>query len=102
MAVNALAALFIIIYYITIVAVGVWSGRQLHAQPPGQGKRSKEKREDYLLKLLISNRVMTVTVGFASMTGQFQHAKSCYGHPEITCLRPLKITSLLDVFFHLL
>lgn len=76
MALNALAALFIIIYYITIVAVGVWSGRQMHSQTSVPSKRGKESRDDYLVKLFVSNRDMKVTIGFASMTGQFCESKS--------------------------
>ncbi|KAH7984760.1 hypothetical protein HPB52_023718 [Rhipicephalus sanguineus] len=74
MAVSILGALIIILYYIAVVFVGVWSGRKVHGdqvQTYVSGKHKdthKDDDNDYLLRLFLANRSVPVALGVVSMT----------------------------------
>ncbi|XP_070384849.1 high-affinity choline transporter 1-like isoform X2 [Dermacentor albipictus] len=74
MAVSILGALIIILYYIAVVSVGVWSGRKVHGEQlqsytSGKAKESiKPSDNDYLLRLFLANRSVPLALGVVSMT----------------------------------
>ncbi|XP_042146238.1 high-affinity choline transporter 1-like [Ixodes scapularis] len=78
MAINTLAAVCIIFYYIAILFVGVWAGRKVHAdkilaQARGVHRDKKSRKEEnsvdnFLLRFFVANRCLPLTIGFASMT----------------------------------
>ncbi|KAH6944046.1 hypothetical protein HPB50_001419 [Hyalomma asiaticum] len=74
MAVSILGALIIILYYIAVVFVGVWSGRKVHGEQvqsytSGKHKEgNKQGENDYLLRLFLANRSVPLVLGVVSMT----------------------------------
>nr|XP_054933888.1 high-affinity choline transporter 1-like [Dermacentor andersoni] len=74
-AVNIVALLFIIVYYFTVMIVGVWGGRkvlptQSHTIGPHGSRISRRKNEDddFLVRLFVANRQLPLLLGVASMT----------------------------------
>ncbi|KAL1451262.1 hypothetical protein MTO96_043896 [Rhipicephalus appendiculatus] len=72
MAVSILGALIIILYYIAVVSVGVWSGRKVHgvqSYPSGKRKDTQNHDDnDYLVRLFLASRSVPLVLGVVSMT----------------------------------
>ncbi|XP_077514060.1 high-affinity choline transporter 1-like [Amblyomma americanum] len=74
MSVSILGALVMILYYIAVVSVGVWSGRKVHGDLShnySSGRRKGEYKPDndeYLLRLFLANRNVPLALGIISMT----------------------------------
>ncbi|KAH7960229.1 hypothetical protein HPB49_017961 [Dermacentor silvarum] len=102
-AVNIVALLFIILYYFSVIIVGVWGGRKVlptlsHSIGPHGSRVSKRKidDDDFLLRLFVANRQLPLTLGVASMTATWVGggylngtAEAVYKYGIVNCHAPL-------------
>lgn len=79
MSVNPFGVFLVIVYYITVLYVGVMSGRKINlaagAKSKSRGSHSRsrwkkmESEDRYLLNLFLADRSLDIFVGATSLTG---------------------------------
>ncbi|XP_077508623.1 high-affinity choline transporter 1-like [Amblyomma americanum] len=94
--VNIPATMTVLLYYVAVVFVGVWSGRKMQQWPAGLRRISRgsvlrvsrldsrltDEKNVYLLKLFVANRDIPLFVGFFSMTATWVGAGFLLGSAE--------------------
>ncbi|XP_049520816.1 high-affinity choline transporter 1 [Dermacentor silvarum] len=102
-AVNMVALLFIILYYFSVMIVGVWGGRKVlpvqgYSMGPHGARISRRKvdDDDFLLRLFVANRHLPLLLGVASMTATWVGggylngtAEAVYKYGIVNCQAPI-------------
>ncbi|XP_064475916.1 high-affinity choline transporter 1-like [Ornithodoros turicata] len=94
---NTVAAACLVMYYVMVTSIGVWAARKYHTEPFHLGRRRKEKPPlDYVVRLLLANREMTVALGAASLiatwmgAGIMRHlATEMFARGLLSCYAPI-------------
>ncbi|XP_064475921.1 high-affinity choline transporter 1-like isoform X2 [Ornithodoros turicata] len=94
---NTLGAACTVLYYVMVTAIGVWAARKYHTEPFHIERKRKEKAGlDYVVRLLLVNREMTLALGTASLVatwmgaGLLSHlATEMFARGLLSCYAPL-------------
>ncbi|XP_065309180.1 high-affinity choline transporter 1-like isoform X3 [Dermacentor albipictus] len=98
------AAFVAILYYLTVIFVGVWAGRKVHNRdPPERRRRSVNKQgtrtpqqlsltagDQYVRNLLVANRSLPLFLSCGSMTGSLLFAGRMRLTDAVTMLDPFQ------------